>query len=105
MFLQLKRTDSLKTNSPVVHALLRQNEVQLAYDEKVIILPNRPSFISIVGLPGTKGALEIQADSQVFGKPLVITVPFQLSPCPIGYGNPVEMTSITGETVSFTKAN
>ena len=74
-------------------ALLRENGMlQLARDDKVFFVPNRPIVgLSIVGLPGTRGQLIVVADSQILDKQLALKIDFQLSPCPPGFSPPVHV--------------
>ena len=58
--------------------------------------PNRAlSGLALVGLPGTKGYINVVSDSQIEGNEIILQVPFTLSQCPLGYTDPPGATSIS----------
>lgn len=85
-----------------MRALLRENGMlQLSQDDKVFFVPNRPIVgLSIVGLPGTRGHLEVVSDSQLLDKQLILRIPFELAPCPPGLLPPAgrDQKVIRGDT-------
>jgi len=56
---------------------------------RVYFTPNRAlRGLTLVGLPGTAGELIVVTDSVITGQELVLTIPFKLSNCPVGYCPP-----------------
>ena len=65
---------------------------------RIYFTPNRVlNGLALVGLPGTKGHINIVSDSQILGLDIVLQIPFQLSQCPLGYYDPPMMGSTPQE--------
>ncbi len=57
------------------------------------------SDIALVGLPGTKGYINIVSESQILGLGVILQISFQLAQCPLGYYDPPIMGSSQQEVL------
>ena len=67
---------------------MRENgQWQLGQNDKAFFVANRPiiDWLSLVGRPGAKGTLQAVLQSAVENRPLILDIPFQLAPCPLGF--------------------
>ena len=65
------------------------------YSYRIYFTPNRAlSGLTLVGVPGTSGKLNVVSESQILGQDIIMQLPFKLSQCPLGYYDPSGASTI-----------
>lgn len=78
-----------------IHSSIHPSIQPSIYPYRIYFTPNRAlSGLTLVGLPGTSGKLNVVSESQILGQDIILQLPFKLSPCPLGYYDPSGASTI-----------